>query len=55
MANVLNAPVITQRSFLHGLAENTSAFALAGRVTTGAGGSLKISGRAIGGLAATLA
>ena len=55
MANAVNAPVIVQRSFLHGLAENTSAFALAGRVTTGAGGTLKISGRSIGGLAATLA
>ena len=55
MANQANAPVIVQRSFLNGMAENTSAFALAGRVTTGAGGTLKISGRAIGGLAATLA
>lgn len=55
MANQANVAVITQMSFLHGLAEQQAAFVRAGaRVVTGTGGSFRVSGRSIGGLAATL-
>ncbi len=55
MANQANAERVVQREFLHGMANNTMAFALAGQVTSGGGGSIQISGRSIGGLATTLA
>ena len=55
MANQANVPVITQASFITGLAEQTSVFARCGRVVTGTGGTFKVSGRSVGGLAAALA
>lgn len=55
MANQANNPIITQQAFVTGLAEQTAVFARLGRVVTGAGGTFKVSGRSIGGLAATLA
>lgn len=42
-------------SMLHGLAEQVAEFTRAGRVVTGAGGSFQVSGRSVGGLAASLA
>lgn len=55
MANQANAAKVTQMSMLHGLAEQTAEFTRAGRVVTGEGGSFQVSGRSVGGLAASLA
>lgn len=55
MANQANAAKITQMSMMHGLAEQVAQFTRAGRVVTGPGGSFQVSGRAVGGLAASLA
>jgi len=55
MANQANATRMTQMALMHGLAEQTAEFTRAGRVVTGPGGGFAVSGRAVGGLAATLA